>query len=411
LHADGLGLYLQVKGGARSWLFRYATTLRDEHGQAVIVTTANGVRLPKRKDTWVGLGPTHTVGLALARDRAQEMRLKLLDGIDVLAERRASKAQPPLRAMPTFAEMVDSCIEVKRPEWRSDKHAAQWKQTLKTYVYPYLDGGRLPVDMVTKDHVLAALRPIWLEKTETATRVRQRIEEVLAHAAAAGHRQPGSNPAAADGLRGLLPQASKVKSVRHHPALPVAMASAFYKRLTKIEGAGALALRFVMLCASRSGEVRQMTWGELDLAAKVWHLPAERTKTKKPLRVPLSAEAMRVLNEAKKLRQPQSHLVFPTLAGEAMSDATMAAVIKRMNESDGAKWVDKVGEPVVPHGLRSTFRDWAGDLTNYPRELVELCLGHAVATGTEGAYWRGDALDRRRPIMDEWSKWCAKSRR
>lgn len=390
LYRDGGGLALQVgANGSRSWIFRFTAGKRPNGGQ-------------RERD--MGLGAASLISLAKARELAEGCRVQLQAGIDPIEARRALRANtgPAPKAI-TFRAVAEACIEARAPEWTSPKHRAQWEATLEQHVYPVF--GSKPVHTVGKDDILAALRPIWTTKTETATRVRQRIEAVLNFAMQAGHRPEGPNPARwAGGLDAVLAKPAKVKKVEHHPALPAALMKPFMERLQEVEGMGSLALQLVTLTACRSGEARGMEWKEIDRETATWTIPAERTKTRKAHRVPLSPAALAVLDKAPKVAG--STLVFTAPRGGPLSDMTLAAVIKRMNEADGGKWADAAGRPAVPHGMRSSFRDWASELTHYPRDVVEMALGHAIESSTEAAYRRGDLLDKRRPLMDDWAAFC-----
>jgi integrase len=367
-YSDGTvkGLMLVVRpGGTRAWVLRYQ-------------------RGGRRRD--MGLGPYPEISLADAREKALDARrLVKRDGKDPIAERGRAKLK-------TFKETAEALIESKRPGWRNPKHAAQWGSTLKTYAYPKL--GALDVQTVDTDAVLAVLRPIWTTKTETASRVRQRIEAVLDYATAIRARS-GENPARWRGhLDHLLPKPSKVRTVKHHAALNWHQAPAFMAKLAQRTGIDARALAFTILTAARSGETRGMRWRELDLKAKVWTVPPERIKAGKEHRVPLQPAAIALLGEA---GEPQA-LVFPSpiKAGRPLSDATLAAVLERM------------GCAVTVHGFRSTFRDWAGEVTAHAREVVEAALAHRLKDKAEAAYARGDLFAKRRRLMQDWADFLAK---
>lgn len=375
LHAVGgvAGLHISVKDtGARSWILR----------------TMVGNR---RRD--LGLGGFPDVPLADARQRAREARELIRQGIDPTAQRQA--ARDALRAAEgkrlTFRKAAERFLERKRPEFRSEKHAAQWASTLETYAYPVI--GALPVDAVELAHIKRILDPIWTEKTETAKRLRGRIESVLAYAIASGFRE-GDNPARWRGnLDAVMPKPGKVAKVEHHRALPVAELPAFMAKLREVGGMGARALEFAILTGTRSGEVRGATWAEIDLEAKAWTVPAERMKAGKVHRVPLSPAAVALLKALPKLEG--SEFVFPATRGGPLSDMTLSAVTRRM------------GADAVPHGFRSTFRDWCAEHTNYPREVAEQALAHTISNAVEAAYRRGDLFDKRRRLMNEWAKFCA----
>ena len=360
-YTDGRGLMLVVKvSGARSWVLRYQVDGR-------------------RRD--MGLGAWPEISLALARERALEARRAIAQGRDPLAEKRKIKTL-------LFRDAAESLINSKRSGWRNGKHAAQWGSTLDRYAYPEV--GNIDVRAITTDHVLAVLTPIWTAKPETANRVRQRIEAVLDYASAIGARE-GENPARWRGhLDHLLAQPSKIRAVAHYPALDWRQMPGFMVELTAREGVGARALAFAILTASRSGEVRGATWSEIDTPARVWTVPASRMKAAKEHRVPLSEAALAQLGE----RGAPGDLVFPSATGraKAMSDMTLAAVLKRLGRQD-----------ITVHGFRSSFRDWAGEATNFPREVVEGALAHRLKDKAEAAYARGDLFQKRRELMRAWA--------
>ena len=363
-HVDGRGLMLLVKAsGTRSWVLRYQI---------------NG----HRRD--LGLGPWPEVTLAEAREKALEARRLIKTGKDPLAQVK--------KKVLTFEEAAGLLIESKRPGWRNAKHAAQWTATLATYVYPKI--GRRDVNAVDTPAVLDVLRPIWTAKPETASRVRQRIEAVLEYASASGSRT-GDNPARWKGhLDHLLAAPAKVKAVEHHAALDWREAPAFMAQLRRAEGVAARALAFLMLTAARSGEVREMRWSEIDDASGVWTIPGSRMKAGKEHRVPLTAAARELLGE----RGDDSSLVFgsPLKPDRPLSDMTLAAVLKRM----------KLGHLTV-HGMRSTFRDWAGETTSHPREVIEAALAHRLKDKAEAAYARGDLFTKRRRLITDWSQFLS----
>jgi integrase len=365
----GLMLVVQPGGKSRSWVLRYQIDGR-------------------RRD--MGLGPYPEISLAEAREKALEARKLAKAKRDPLAARARERA--PVYVL-TFKAAAEALIESKRPGWRNAKHAAQWGSTLAAYAYPKL--GDLDVKAIDTPAVLDVLRPIWVEKPETASRVRQRIEAVMNYATATKART-GDNPARWRGhLDNLLAKPSKVKKVEHHAALDWRTAPAFMAELAQREGTAAKALAFTILIAARSGEVRGMTWGELDLAAGVWTVPAGRIKAGKEHRVPLTATALALLPEG---GDPDA-LVFPSPAmpDRPLSDMTLAAVLKRMGRDD-----------LTVHGFRSTFRDWAGEATAHPREVIEAALAHRLKDKAEAAYARGDLLTKRRKLMEEWAAYLAR---
>jgi integrase len=288
----------------------------------------------------------------------------------------------------TFKDAALELIENKRPGWKNAKHAAQWTATLNTYVYPKI--GQVEVVKVETADVIGALTPIWTKKPETASRVRQRIEAVIDYATALGHRS-GDNPARWRGhLDHLLPKPTKVRAVKHHPALPHANMADFMSDLSGRSGVAARALEFTILTAARSGETRGMTWAEVDLDARTWTIPAARMKAGKEHRVPISDDAFSLLGP----RRDDAALVFAseTKPGKPISDMSMTAVLRRMGR-DG----------ITVHGFRSTFRDWAGETTGFPREVIEAALAHGIKNKAEAAYARSDLFHKRRDLMEAWA--------
>ncbi|MFS2100365.1 tyrosine-type recombinase/integrase [Variovorax sp. Varisp85] len=375
-HAVGgvSGLYLYVNdAGARSWVLRTMVGSKRRH---------------------MGLGGFPDVPLARAREKARAARDDVSQGIDPIAQRKAAVSL--LRAQQatekTFQQAAEGFLEAHGDTWKNPKHRAQWTSTLKTYVYPVM--GNLLIRDVGQEHVLAALEPIWKTKNETASRLRGRIENVLDWATVRKYRT-GENPARWKGhLDMLLPAPGKIQKVEHHRALPIDATAAFMADLRQREGTAAKALEFTVLCAARSGEVRGAVWPEFDLDAGVWTIPPERMKATKEHRVPLPESALRILRAQPRLKD--NELVFPSARGKQLSDMSMTAVMRRME-------VD-----AVPHGFRSTFRDWARERTNYPRDLAEQALAHALDNKVEAAYRRGDALEKRRLMMQEWDDFCSK---
>lgn len=371
LHAVGgvSGLYLQVtSSGARSWILR---------------ATVGG----KRRD--MGLGGFPDVTLAFAREKAREARSKIEQGLDPILERE--RALSLLRAEQaksmTFEAACQALIDAKSDEWRNPKHRAQWAASLATYAYPTI--AKLQVDDVGQAHILSILQPIWKEKTETATRLRGRIEQVLDWARVRGFRE-GENPARWRGhLDKLLPAPTKIAKVVHHKALPIDAMPGFMAQLRQRKGLSARALEFLVLTAARSGEVRGATWQEIDMEAAVWTVPAERMKAQKEHRVPLSPQALALL--AAMPRVEGNDLVFPAPRGGQLSDMTLTNLMRRMELE------------AVPHGMRSTFRDWAAERTHFPREVAEMALAHTIGNAVEAAYRRGDLFTKRAEMMSEWA--------
>lgn len=374
-HAVGgvAGLYLYVLNtGARSWVLRTMVGNKRRH---------------------MGLGSFPEVPLARAKEKARAAKEDIAQGIDPIFKRHAAVSS--LRAQQasekTFAQAAQGYIESHGDSWKNPKHRAQWVSTLETYAYPHM--GKLLVRDIGQEHVLNALEPIWKTKTETAARLRGRIENVLDWATVRKYRT-GENPARWKGhLDKLLPAPGKIQKVIHHRALPLAQMANFMSDLRKREGTAARALEFTILCAARSGETRGATWSEIDLENSTWTIPAERMKSGKEHRVPLSAPAIALLKALP--RFIDNDLVFPAPRGGKLSDMSLTAVMRRME-------VD-----AVPHGFRSTFRDWAGEQTNYPRDLAEQALAHVLENKVEAAYRRGDALEKRRAMMNAWAIFCS----
>lgn len=380
MHAVGgvVGLVLQISpnGQSRHWIFR---------------TTIGG----KRRH--IGLGSFPTVTLAMARDIAREAFLKIRAGIDPIEERKA--AQSALVAAQkrglTFAQAMEKYLAVKLAEFDNNKHRKQWRATLDRYAAPAL-GNMFVADLSVQD-VLRVLEPIWQEKTETASRLRGRIEAVLSWATVAGHRE-GDNPARWKGnLSEILPKPSKVAKVTHQPALALDDAAAWFADLRGRDGMGARALEFLVMTASRSGEIRGATWDEINLDAGIWTVPAKRMKMGREHRVPLTSEAIALLNDLPQFEG--SPYVFPAAKGGQISDMTISAVMKRQGFTDS-----RTGRTAVPHGLRSTFRDWAAERTEYPRDMAEIALAHNVGSEVERAYRRGDQMEKRRAMMNAWGR-------
>jgi integrase len=374
-YGDGGGLFLQVSAtGSKSWVFRFkeAGKLRE-----------------------MGLGPTHTIGLADARQRAQDCRRARLDGRDPIEARRAERMAAKLDAAKamTFNACAERYIAAHKAGWRNAKHAAQWAATLRAYVYPVF--GTLPAQAVDVGLVMKALEPIWTEKPETASRVRGRIESILDWATARGYRQ-GDNPARWRGhLDNLLPKKSRVRRVEHHAALPYPEIGGFMAELHAKTGVPARALEFAILTAARTGEVIGARWDEFDLAERLWTVPAERMKAGREHRVPLTDAALAIVEKMAEIRSGE--FLFPgAKANRPISGIGFSSVLRRMGRND-----------LTVHGFRSTFRDWAAERTGFSAEVAEMALAHAVADKVEAAYRRGDLFQKRRQIMDAWAKFCA----
>jgi integrase len=359
-HSDGGGLYLNITAsGARSWVFMWKVG-------------------GKRRE--MGLGPLRDVPLAKARERAAEVRQKLADGLDPIAARDKPKVT-------TFGEAADALIESMASSWRNEKHRAQWKMTLTVYCEPLR---AKPVTEIGTEDILKVLKPLWTTKPETASRLRGRIERVFDFARARGQGS-GENPARWRGhLDAILPKRAKLTR-GHHKAMPFDEVPAFVAALREREGVAPRALEFAILTAARSGEVMGARWGEISLEAQVWTVPATRMKAARVHRVSLSARAVAILRE---MQQKQlSDLVFPgTKPGRPLSVMALEMVLRRMKAD------------VTVHGFRSAFRDWAGERTHFPREMAEAALAHLVGDAVERAYRRGDALEKRRELMEAWAK-------
>lgn len=373
-HADGGGLYLSIaKDGGRKWVFLYRR---------------NG-RLRE-----MGLGSARAVPLAIAREKAAAARLLLADRIDPLAHRQNNVASP------SFNECTEQFLASNEAGWRNAKHVSQWRNTIKTYAEQVI--GRLPVNEIDTNHIVKILDPIWVTKTETASRVRGRIENVLDWASARGYRK-GENPARWRGhLDKVLPARSKVQKVEHHNALPYGEVAAFVAELQKREGIAARALEFTILTAARTSEVIRARRSEFDLTAKVWTIPAERMKAGREHRVPLSTRAITLLKAVgihSNDGLPLSAIAFSDPPNRiALSSNAMLALLGRLKRRD-----------LTVHGFRSTFRDWAAETTNTPNEVLEMALAHTVKNKAEAAYRRGDLLTKRATLMEKWATFCAKS--
>ncbi|MFT6063150.1 MAG: integrase [Paracoccaceae bacterium] len=389
LHAVGgvAGLVLQIiDSGARSWILR--------------------VRIGSKR-RMIGLGGFPDVPLTAAREKARETREAIAQGIDPVEQRKAAKAAlaAAQRRGMTFADAVDGCLADKLDGFRKDRDRRQWRSQLDNHAMPEI--GKMLVDDIDVQDVLRVLKPIWATKTVTATRLRERIEGVLSWATVAGHRS-GDNPARWKGnLAELLPKPSKVSGARHHPAVALKDAAPWSADLRKRGGIAARAVEFLALTAARSGEVRGMTWAEVDLDGRLWTVPADRMKGAREHRVPLTDDAAALLRSLP--RMAESAFVFAAPRGGALSDMSLSAVMRRMQKSevDAGRigWLDaSSGRPAVPHGLRSTFRDWTAERTDYPREMAEIALAHVVGSEVERSYRRGDMVEKRRAMMAAWGR-------
>lgn len=377
--ADGGNLYLRVApGGSRQWIFRF---------------TLAG----KTRDA--GLGSYPTISLVKARREAERCRQLVVEGIDPIAarnEERVAAQIAPANVM-TFETCAKALIASHEASWKNSKHRAQWSSTLATYAYPHI--GNLPVEAIDTGLVMKVLGPIWSAKPETASRVRGRIEAVLNWARVSGYRD-GENPALWRGhLQHLLPARTEVRKVVHHAALPYRNIGTFIAKLREHTSISGLALEFVILTATRTGETLGARWHEIDLRERIWVIPAERMKAGVEHRVPLSVRAIDILRVMGEIRQ--GDLVFPgAKQGRPLSDMSLLMLLRRMGYGE-----------FTSHGFRSTFRDWAAELTSFPREVAEMALAHKIPDAVEAAYRRGDLFKKRLKMMNAWSSFCSKPRR
>ena len=355
----------------------------------------------KRRE--IGLGGFPDVTLAQARERAREAKEAIRQGIDPIEQRRAARAAltaQQARGL-TFAGAMEAYLKIKLTEFNNDKHRKQWRASLDAYAVPSL--GPMLVSEITVHELARTLEPIWLTKTETASRLRGRIEAVMAWATVQGHRE-GDNPARWRGnLDAILPKPSKVSKVAHHPALALADVASWFADLRSRDGMATRALEFLTMTAARSGEVRGATWAEIetDTDTALWTIPADRMKASKEHRVPLTPNAVALLKALPKMKG--SDFVFPAARGGMLSDMALSACMKRINEAKVGGYIDpRSGRPAVPHGMRSAFRDWVSEHTDYPREMAEISLAHSVGSEVERAYRRGDQMEKRRSMMADW---------
>lgn len=396
LYGDGGGLTLQItNAGVKSWLFRF---MRDG------------------KPFGMGLGPTHTISLAEARVKALEARKLLVDGQNPLTIKKQKKLADALEhaKIITFDQCSKAYIEAHRSGWKNVKHIDQWTNTLATYASPVF--GQLPVADIDTALIVKCLAPIWQTKTETASRLRGRIESVLGWATTSGYRT-GENPARWRGhLENLLANIGKSSRTKNHPSLPWPRIGEFMVALTAREGVAAKAVQFAILTACRSGEVRGAQWIEIDFREKIWTIPAGRMKARREHQVPLSDAALSLLTSMRskvnaladqKIDPLVGKLVFAGTKGQVLSDMTLTAVIRRMNSEDERPvWSDPTGQGITVHGFRSTFRMWAAETTAYPREVAEHALAHQLPDVVERAYQRGTQFLKRQSLMAEWGAYC-----
>lgn len=373
-YGDGDGLWLQVSAsGTKSWALRYKL-----NGQ------------PRQ----MGLGSVSLFSLKEARERARQFRRQVVDGIDPIETRRNARmtAQAELASLLTFKDAAQSYIASHKAGWKNGKHASQWEATLSTDAYPII--GDISVAAVATAHVLQILEPIWVAKTETASRVRGRMESVLDWAKARGFRQ-GENPARWRGhLDHLLPARNKVRRVEHHDALPYSELPSFMRRLRGMESISARALEFTILTVARTGETIGAKWPEIDFLNKLWTVPGVRTKSGREHRVPLSERAIEILSALPR-EDGNEHVFLGARAGMGLSNMAMLQLLRGLDDNS-----------LTVHGFRSSFRDWANEQTNYSREVAEAALAHVVGDKAEAAYRRGDALEKRRKLMQAWAGYC-----
>lgn len=388
----GDGLYLRVSSKNKgSWLYRYSLEVEG-----------------KKKQTRISIGKAGANGLTLAeaRELANTMAALVARGINPREHKQQEKIKAAKQQV-TFQDVAAEYIEAKSSEWTNAKHAWQWTRTLEMFAYPVI--GHLAPAEITTEHILEVLNPIWLTKAETASRVRNRIEIIL-NAAKAKKLRDGENVAAWRGHLELLLSKPKGK-VRSMPALPYEQAPALYQELKQSNAMAAPALIFTLLTGVRSGEARGATWQEINLAKKLWVIPAERMKAKEPHRVPLSQPVLDLLDT---LPRVASGLLFEgQKEGQAISNTTMTMFLRRADkakyEQDGIGWKDANGETIVPHGFRSTLRDWIAERTNTPNHVAEQVLAHKISSAVEAAYRRGDLLEQRRLVMEKWASYLTQA--
>ncbi|MBN9076451.1 MAG: hypothetical protein BGN87_23615 [Rhizobiales bacterium 65-79] len=381
MHWVSDNLYLQIRDqGTRSWLFRYWVD---------------------SKPKVIGLGPVKDVPLAKARDKAERLRIDIRDGADPAAEKKAAQAQRKIERadaeaakVPTFQECAQEYITSHEASWTNDKHRAQWSSTLKMYVYPII--GKKPVNEIGIDDIVKVLKPIWTTKPPTAGNIRGRIDKILGWATAMGYRS-GDNPALRDGpLMHLLPSLNKLqRQQKHHAAVPYREVPAVVADLKKLGSTSANALRFTILTAVRTGETLGATWGEIDLEAKLWTIPAERMKARAEHQVPLADEVVALLDSLPRDPTGKNPHLFLGTRVKTLSNMAMIQCLRGIRE-DGA----------TVHGFRAAFSTWAREQTDYSPEVVEACLAHTQSDKVVAAYARTTFVDRRRALMQEWAAFC-----
>ncbi|MCY6412078.1 tyrosine-type recombinase/integrase [Acinetobacter sp. VNH17] len=392
------GLHLRIVNGSRAWVLRVVVGQRfDENGKQQL----------HRRD--IGLGSYPEVSLAEARAKAHEMKAQIRNGIDPIAHKQEQLEKLHIQQLrnKTFTECAKVVIANKTRELKNEKHIGQWSSTLETYIYPTL--GDLTIGTITKVDIAEALKPIWIEKNETARRIRGRIETIFDYAKAMGYFE-GDNPAEWKGnlepILGNLKQES-----RPHPSLPYEQVAEFIHHLRQKKGISPKALEFAILTACRSGEIFGAKWQEIDFKNRVWIIPKERMKAEKEHRVPLSQQALNLLESIQNHTQTQDFIFPAPRTGEMLSDMSLTTLIKRMHEQklkeNSLGYIDpKQNRVVTTHGFRSTFRDWSADKTDYPREVCEHVLAHKLPDEVEAAYLRGGYLEKRKSLMSDWAEFC-----
>ena len=372
-YADGEGLYLQVSAtGSKSWVYRYKKA---------------------GKERWHGLGQyADDNSLEDARSAAgacRKLRRKGIDPIDYKRQQDSDKLLEDAKSI-TFKECATQYIESHKSGWKNSKHESQWTNTLETYAYPFI--GNISVQKIDVGLVMQVIEPIWHKKTETASRVRQRIEKVLDWAKVRQYRT-GDNPAVWRGhIENLLPKRSKVQKVKHFKAMPYADVPGYFIALRQTNSLSAKALAFTILTATRNNEVREAKWNEIDLDAGIWTIPEERMKAGKTHRVPLTKECLKILEETKPFKT--SDYVFSFSKDKPLSNQALLKTLKSKHPT------------LTVHGFRSSFRDWCAEMTAYPREVAEAALAHSLTNATEAAYQRGDLFVKRSKLMNAWSDYC-----
>lgn len=394
------GLHLRIVNSSRAWVLRVVVGHRFDE---------NGKLHPHRRD--IGLGAFPEVSLAEARINALEIKAQIRNGIDPIQHKQDQLQSLRIQKLRdrTFRDCAEIVIANKSRELKNQKHISQWASTLETYVYPIL--GELVVGSITKVDIAKTLEPIWIEKNETARRLRGRIETIFDYAKAMEYFS-GDNPAQWKG--NLEPILGNLKQVsRPHPSLPYDQLAVFMQHLRQKDGISPKALEFVILTACRSGEVFGATWQEIDFVAKVWTIPKERMKANKEHRVPLSNEAITLLKSIQYDARPSSYIFPAPRHGGKLSNMTLTTLIKRMHlqklkENDLGYIDPKQNRVITTHGFRSTFRDWSADMTNFPREVCEHVLAHKLPDEVEAAYLRGAYLEKRKNLMADWARYCNK---